>query len=77
MLAVAALAIAGLLCWFAFLSPVTASVAPVQSNVRQQVFGLGTIGARGQSNVGFKVAVVLVALGADQGDRVRAGEVLA
>ena len=75
--AVVALAVAGFLSWFAFFSPVTVSVAPVQSNVRQQVFGLGTIGARVQSNIGFKVAGVLVALGADQGDRVRAGQVLA
>ena len=75
--AVVAVAVAAFLSWFAFLSPVTVSVAPVQSNVRQQVFGLGTVGARVQSNVGFKVAGVLAALDADQGDRVRAGQVLA
>ncbi len=75
--AVVALAVAGFLSWSVFFIPVTVSVAPVQSNVRQQVFGLGTIGARVQSNVGFKVAGVLAALGADQGDRVRAGQVLA
>ena len=71
------LAVAGLAYWYAFLSPVTVSVAPVESNVRQQVFGLGTIGAQVQSYVGFKVTGVLVALGADQGDRVRAGQMLA
>jgi HlyD family secretion protein len=71
--AVVALAVAGFLSWFVFFSPVTVSVAPVQSDVRQ----LGTIGARIQSNVGFKVAGVLAALGADQGDRVPAGQVLA
>jgi HlyD family secretion protein len=75
--AVCAVAIAGFLSWSTLLSPVTVSVAPVQSNLRQQVFGLGTIGARVQSNVGFKVAGVLVALDADQGDRVRVGQVLA
>jgi len=75
--AVVALAVAGLLSWFAFFSPVPVAVAPVQSNVRQEVFGLGTVGARVQSNVGFKVADVLVALKADQGDRVEAGQVLA
>lgn len=75
--AVVALAVVGFLSWFTFFSPVTVSVAPVQSNVRQQVFGLGTIGAQVQSNVGFKVAGVLAALGADQGDRVRASQVLA
>jgi multidrug efflux pump subunit AcrA (membrane-fusion protein) len=71
------IAVAALLSWSVFLSPVTVSAASVQSNVRQQVFGLGTVGARVQSNVGFKVAGVLAALGADQGDRVRAGQVLA
>jgi multidrug efflux pump subunit AcrA (membrane-fusion protein) len=70
---VLALAVAGFLSWSALLSPVTVSIAPVQSNVQQQVFGLGTIGARVQSNIGFKVAGVLVMLGADQGDRVKAG----
>jgi HlyD family secretion protein len=75
--AVVALAAVGFLSWFVFFSPVTVSVAPVQSDVRQQVFGLGTVGARVQSNIGFEVAGVLVALGADQGDRVRVGQVLA
>ena len=75
--AVVALAVAGFVFWFAFFSPVTVSVAPVQSDVRQQVFGLGTVGARVQSNIGFEVAGVLVSLGADQGDRVRVGQVLA
>ena len=75
--AVLVLAVAGLLSWSAFFSPITVSVAPVESNVRQQVFGLGTIGAQVQSYVGFKVTGVLVALGADQGDRVRAGQMLA
>jgi HlyD family secretion protein len=48
------------------------SVAPVQTNVKEQVFGLGTVGARVRSNVGFKVAGVLGALDADQGDVVPA-----
>ena len=74
--AVIAVAVAAFLSW-SFLSPITVSVAPVQSDVRQQVFGLGTVGARVQSNVGFKVAGVLAALDADQGDRVRAGQVIA
>jgi HlyD family secretion protein len=68
---------AGFLLWQALLRPVTVSVAPVASDVREQVFGLGTIGARVPSNVGFKVAGVLAALYADQGDRVKAGQVLA
>jgi HlyD family secretion protein len=68
---------AGFLLWQALLRPVTVSVAPVASDVREQVFGLGTIGARVPSNVGFRVAGVLAALYADQGDRVKAGQVLA
>src|SRR5687767_5226761 len=74
---VIALAAAALASWFIFLAPVTVLVVPVQSNVRQQVFGLGTVGARVQSNIGFKVAGVLVGLHADQGDTVKAGQVLA
>lgn len=76
-LAVAVLGLAGFLSWSRFLSPVTVSPAPVESNVREQVFGLGTVGARVRSNVGFKVAGVLIALKADQGDRIRAGQMLA
>jgi HlyD family secretion protein len=72
-----ALALAGLLVWWALFSPVAVSVVPAQSNVRQQVFGLGTVGARVQSSVGFKVAGILVALYADQGDHVQAGQVIA
>jgi HlyD family secretion protein len=76
-LAAILLGLAGFWAWQRFISPVTVPVATVESNVREQIFGLGTVGARVQSNVGFKVAGVLVALKADQGDRVRAGQVLA
>ena len=77
LLIVAAAILGGLLIWWAYFSPVPVSVAPVQADIREQVFGLGTVGARVQSNVGFKVAGVLVALKADQGDRVQAGHLLA
>jgi HlyD family secretion protein len=77
LLVIAVLALTGFLSWSIFLSPVTVSIVPVEANVREQVFGLGTVGARIQSNVGFKVAGVLFALKADQGDRVQAGQVLA
>lgn len=63
--------------WHTRLSPVTVRVASMATNVPEQVFGLGTVGARVQSNVGFKVAGVLVALNADEGDHVAAGSVLA
>jgi HlyD family secretion protein len=77
LLAIAVLALGGFLAWSFFFSPVTVPVVTVQSNVPQEVFGLGTVSARIQSKVGFKVAGVLVELKADQGDRVRAGQVLA
>lgn len=70
-------ALTGFVGWAVFLRPVAVEVASVSSNVPMQVFGLGNVGARVQSNVGFKVAGVLVALNADSGDRVAAGSVLA
>jgi len=76
-LVVIALGVAVFLSWFVFFSPMTIQVAPAEANVREEVFGLGTVGARVQSNVGFKVTGVLAALKVDQGDRVRAGQVLA
>ncbi len=72
-----ALGVAAWLAWSSMLRPLTVPVAPVEANLPEQVFGLGTVGARVLSDVGFKVAGVLVALTADQGERVRAGQVLA
>ena len=66
-----------LVAWRVSLRPVTVAVAGISRDVPLQVFGLGTVGARVQSNVGFKVAGVLVGLAADAGDHVRAGAVLA
>ncbi len=54
-------ALAGFVGWRVLLRPVTVEVASVSTDVPVQVFGLGTVGARVQSNVGFKVAGVLVA----------------
>jgi HlyD family secretion protein len=76
-LVVAAIVIVAGLTWYALFRPVAVSVVPVESEVSEQVYGLGTVGARVQSNVGFKVAGVLWRLYADQGDRVKAGEALA
>ncbi len=66
--------LAGLLSWWIYLRPVTVTAVPVATNVSEQVFGLGVIGARVQSIVNFKVAGVLNRLFADQGDRVSAGQ---
>ena len=70
-------ALAGFVVWRILLRPVIVEVASVSTDVPVQVFGLGTVSARVQSNVGFKVAGVLVALDADSGDHVSAGSVLA
>lgn len=75
--AVIAIALAALLSWRIYFSPLTVKVAPVQSNVEEQVFGLGQVGARVQSNLGFKVAGVISELDADQGGLVHAGQILA
>jgi HlyD family secretion protein len=70
-------ALAGFAGWRVLLRPVTVEGAVASTDIPVQVFGLGTVAARVQSGVGFKVAGVLVALGADAGDRVAAGTELA
>jgi HlyD family secretion protein len=52
-------------------------VSHVERDVPVQVFGLGTVEARIQSKVGFKVSGVLLDLRADVGDCVSKGAVLA
>ena len=59
------------------LRPVKVQVATVARDVPVQVFGLGTVEARVQSKIGFKVSGVLVHLAADIGDGIRKGVVLA
>ena len=63
--------------WPRFFSPVKVTVAHPAADVAVQVFGLGTVEARVTSQVGFKVAGVLVDLRADVGDRIAKGAVLA
>ena len=67
----------GLGVWAIFLRPIKVQVARVERDVPVQVFGLGTVEARVQSKIGFKVSGVLVDLAADVGDRVAKGAVLA
>lgn len=76
-LAVLAAGLAGFWYWSARVRALAVPVASVQTNVAEQVFGLGTVGAHIESDVGFKVSGVLVAVDADEGDHVRAGQVLA
>ena len=68
---------AGFGAWTLFLSPIKAPAATNQSDVAVEVFGLGTIEARVESKVGFKVSGVLIDLRADVGDHVAKGDVLA
>jgi HlyD family secretion protein len=63
--------------WLRFVSPVKVVISPPAANVAVQVFGLGTVEARVTSQVGFKIAGVLVDLRADVGDRLAKGAVLA
>jgi HlyD family secretion protein len=63
--------------WRVLLRPITVQVAPVATNVAEQVFGLGTIGADVQSTVGFRVAGVLNEIDVNEGDHVTTGQVLA
>ena len=69
--------IAAIAGWGAFLRPISVDAATAASNVPVQVFGLGTVEARVSSKVGFQVPGVLVELGADVGDHVAKGAVLA
>lgn len=68
---------AAAMAWSAFLRPVTVKVAHVERDVPVQVFGLGTVEARVQSRIGFKVSGVLTDLRADVGDGVPKGAILA
>ena len=72
---IAAAAVFG--AWTLYLRTVRVEVAGAARDVAVQVFGLGTVEARVTSKVGFKVSGVLVDLGADVGDRVARGTVLA
>lgn len=75
--AVLGVVIVAFLAWRIFFRPVTVAAATVGTDVHERVFGLGVVGARVESNVGFKVSGVLTELDADQGDRVHVGQVLA
>ncbi len=70
-------ALGGTLGWNGFVRPVPVPVASQAADVPVQVFGLGTVEARVASQIGFKVAGVLIDLRAEVGDRVQKGAVLA
>jgi HlyD family secretion protein len=57
--------------------PVQVTVAPIETNVPIQVFGLGTVEAQHISKIGFEAPGTLIELKADHGDGIQAGMVLA
>jgi HlyD family secretion protein len=57
--------------------PIQVSIAPVETNVAIQVFGLGTVEAQQLSRIGFETPGTLIELKADHGDTVKAGMILA
>ena len=63
--------------WTLLLRSISVQVARGERDVAVRVFGLGTVEARVQSKIGFKVSGVLADLEADVGDRVAKGVVLA
>ena len=76
-LATFALIASVVLAAWTFLRPISVQVARSEPDVAVQVFGLGTVEARVESKIGFKVSGILVDLEADVGDRVAKGAVLA
>lgn len=63
--------------WATILRPISVRVAQSEPNIAVQVFGLGTVEARIESKIGFKVSGVLAEIDADVGDCVGKGMVLA
>jgi len=59
------------------LRPISVQVAHSERDVAVRVFGLGTVEARIESKIGFKVAGVLAEIDANVGDCVAKGAVLA
>lgn len=57
--------------------PVAVEVVAEEHDVPVRVFGLGTVEARIRSDIGFEVGATLVELKADEGDRVKQGDLLA
>jgi HlyD family secretion protein len=67
----------GIAALLLFSRPIQVSVAPIETDVAIQVFGLGTVEAQTLSKIGFETAGTLVELNADHGDKVQAGTVVA
>jgi HlyD family secretion protein len=63
--------------YWRFLREIPVAIVQPRQNVEIRVFGIGTVEAQVLSRVGFQVAGKIVELGADQGDFVKAGTLLA
>lgn len=63
--------------YWRFEREIVVRVAAPEQNVEVRVFGIGTIEAQVVSRVGFQISGKVVAIEADQGDFVKAGELLA
>lgn len=77
LVAVAVAIVVGVFAFANVVRPVSVETARVEYNVPVQVFGLGTVEARVESKIGFKVSGVLSELKVDVGDRVAKDAVLA
>jgi HlyD family secretion protein len=75
-LVAAGLLAGGLLYWRAT-QQILVHTVPIERNVEVRVFGIGTVEAQILSKIGFQVAGRIVQIGADQGDVVKAGVLLA
>lgn len=73
----AALVVAGGGAYWRFAREIPVRTAAPEQNVEVRVFGIGTIEAQIVSRIGFQIAGKVVAIGADQGDVVKSGAVLA
>ena len=73
----AILLVAGGVAYWRFTREIPVRLVGPAQNVEVRVFGIGTIEAQIVSKVGFQVAGKVVAVGADQGDLVKAGAMLA
>jgi len=77
-LALAALAGAGTLGWWQFARPPTlATIVPWRGPALEAVYATGVVEAIDSARVGTTVATRILALAADEGDRVHAGQQLA
>lgn len=72
-----AIAIIALVIVFVKNKPLSVVIATAQENIEVSVYGLGTVETEILSQVGFEVGAAITELNADQGDKVKKGDVLA